>query len=624
MQKLDVLLLYGSQSGTSESLAHSFARLCQVRLGLQVEAAGLDQYDPKSLAGLSKDKVIGFIVSTFGEGDPPDNAVEFATYLAGAKSTQRLTNLKFFAFGLGSSKYQFYNRFVDDVDQSLIAAGASRIGSVGKLDEAQKSDASWNEWKDATIQQLAESFHRQVVIAGVVDVEAEFDIVDLSYAATPLGTASHALEYAQLLGGRVTHFTAPIAHSKVLSSGQKVYLHLEFDMKGADRLITYEVGDHLAFWPSNFNTEIERMGRMFAWDETRLKAPITLRARTESRSQISGPKRTTRDSILRHQLDICGPVSKLTMRLLSRFAPSEKAREFVDRLVKNKETWRALVVAQHLTCGKVMELAVKQSTEKTWPETLFILLIQTLPKLRPRYFSIASSPLQAARRVGITVAVLKTALQGVQGDTFHGLATDHLHSMHSIASGRAASDGTCNYQPRRFALMGRGDALLHIRSSKFRPPMRHETPMIMVAAGSGIAPFRAFVQQRHALSDDGAQIGESLLFFGCRSASEDLLYKNEWDSIADRGWFELDVAESRAVDAKVYVQDRVRARQEEVLRLMRHEGASLYICGSTKMANAVRGVITEMLVETVNSVDEVQKCLEEWRVSKRLQEDVWS
>lgn len=134
----DVVIFWGSQSGKSEHLAKTFARECQVRFGIRAMAADLDLFDFEHLAELTKGRLIGFVVATYGEGDPTDNAAGLFDYLQALRedSIIQLSQLEYFCFGLGNSKYEAYNKFVDHVDQTLTSAGARRIGSVGKADEA--------------------------------------------------------------------------------------------------------------------------------------------------------------------------------------------------------------------------------------------------------------------------------------------------------------------------------------------------------------------------------------------------------------------------------------------------------------------------------------------------------
>lgn len=134
----DVLIFWGSQSGKSEHLAKAFARECQTRFGIRAMAADLDLFDFEQLASLTNGRFIGFVVATYGEGDPTDNAAGLYDYLQTIRedATIQLSQLEYFCFGLGNSKYEAYNKFVDHVDQTLASAGARRIGSVGKADEA--------------------------------------------------------------------------------------------------------------------------------------------------------------------------------------------------------------------------------------------------------------------------------------------------------------------------------------------------------------------------------------------------------------------------------------------------------------------------------------------------------
>jgi NADPH-ferrihemoprotein reductase len=152
-----IIVFWGSQSGNAERLANSFVRDCVVRFNLPAMAANLDLYDYGQLGEISEGRLVGFVLTTYGEGNPTDNATGLYEYLrrVGKSRGTPLSRLQYFCFGLGNSKYQFYNSFVDYVDKTLSLCGAQRIAPAGKIDEAQRSDADWLSWKDEMLMILA-------------------------------------------------------------------------------------------------------------------------------------------------------------------------------------------------------------------------------------------------------------------------------------------------------------------------------------------------------------------------------------------------------------------------------------------------------------------------------------
>jgi cytochrome P450/NADPH-cytochrome P450 reductase len=149
--------------------------------------------------------------------------------------------------------------------------------------------------------------------------------------------------------------------------------------------------------------------------------------------------------------------------------------------------------------------------------------------------------------------------------------------------------------------------------------------MIMVGAGTGMAPFRGFLQERADLKEKGVPIGESILFFGCRNAENDFLYADELQGFADSGVTDLQVALSRADgQPRTYVQDLIEREQDHVWDLLA-AGAVIYICGNAStMAPGVRTALTKIHQnKTRGSTEAAQQWLADLKASDRLLEDIW-
>ena len=153
-------------------------------------------------------------------------------------------------------------------------------------------------------------------------------------------------------------------------------------------------------------------------------------------------------------------------------------------------------------------------------------------------------------------------------------------------------------------------------------------PIIMVAAGTGIAPFRAFLQERARLSKMGREIGRTILFFGCRHEDQDFLYADELKQWANQPElnFSIVTAFSRSGDGgrKVYVQNRVQEHADEVCNLITEKEASFYLCGSAAMARDVSKVVSEEIRQRENWSEEQAKVfMDKQKRIKRWQQDVW-
>src|ERR1700722_15656754 len=149
LQKKDLVIFWGSQSGTAEGFANRLVRDCRSRFGLDALSADLSDYDPQSISNTPSTKLAIFIISTYGEGDPSDNATQFLSWLDTNKTVQ-VPKLSYAAFGLGNKKYKFYNKVVDVVVEALDRSGAISLLPVGKADDSNgTTEEDFTEWKQS-------------------------------------------------------------------------------------------------------------------------------------------------------------------------------------------------------------------------------------------------------------------------------------------------------------------------------------------------------------------------------------------------------------------------------------------------------------------------------------------
>ncbi|KAJ6031600.1 hypothetical protein N7540_002332 [Penicillium herquei] len=615
--KKEIIVFWGSQSGKSERLAKEFVRECNTRFGLAAMAADIDMFDFNQLATMTKGRYVGFVVATDGEGDPTDNAIGFC-------------------FGLGSSQYQSYNRFVDFVDEAISSAGGSRIAPVGKVDETLRSDQPWLSWKESVINDLAVRFGKVELEVVTGSSRPKISLVKSSNQESHDRADSHIAEHFSVKG---KHQKRPqiVQINKIYSLSKdrlkvdsnlptRQYLYVELDTKIQNGTLKYRTGDHLAIWPINPEHEVELMAEIFGWDDETLKEVVNLEVNSgiddlESTIPVETP--TTRNSILRYQLDICGPLFPEILSLMKIYCPTTEGKNYLESVMGRNECWEE-IIAQHLTCAQIMRRA---APNEKWPEELFCALIQTLPKLRPRYYSIASSSVVNPESIALTVSVVQTRLPGPNG-TFFGLATGYLRSFcgqnecQDILQTKpldcsSYSHPNYNLDGPRSILAGR-KVFAHVRSTPFNLPQSSDVPFIMFAAGSGIAPLRTFFQERLRLKKKGRDVGLMTLFFGCRSR-DDLLYAELWEesvnvkNLKTHFAFPADPEKER----KVYVQDLLsHDTGKEVAELILNQGAMVYICGSSNMARGVKGALDDILGGKA-SVAQLKEL-------KRLHEDVWT
>ena len=529
------VIFYGSQTGTAEDYASRLAKEGSSRFGLKTMVADLEDYDFENMDKFPDDKIAFFVMATYGEGEPTDNAVEFYEFftndpVAFSESTDEkpLSNLKYVAFGLGNNTYEHYNSMVRKTDACLSKLGAKRIGDAGEGDDgAGTMEEDFLSWKDPMWAALAEEMgleEREAVYEPVFSVEEKPDMSvedDTVYVGEP--NKNH-LENMQK-GPYNAHnpFIAPIAESKELFTAKdRNCLHMEIDMSGSN--LSYTTGDHVAVWPTNAGAEVDRFLQVFSSLDRR-HTVIGVKA-LDVTAKVPFPTPTTYDAAVRYHMEICGAVSRQFMSTLAPFAPNEAAKAEMTKLGSDADYFKAKISSQYLNIAQ----ACQSVSSEPWTAVPFSCLIESINKIVPRYYSISSSSLVQPQKVSVTAVVEAIRVPGA-GHVVKGVTTNYLLALKQKQHGDPSPD------PHGMTYEIKGprnkyDGIhvpIHVRHSNFKLPSDPSKPIIMVGPGTGVAPFRGFIQERAEQAKKGEDVGETVLFYGCRRRDEDWLYKEEWE-----------------------------------------------------------------------------------------------
>ena len=525
------------------------------------------------------------------------------------------------------------------MDETLSALGASRIGPIGLADESQgTTEESFMDWKEAILEDLGAvvtlTEHPITYEPTIAISEVSVDKKDIY-----LGELNEKHLYGQT--GRVAYnkknpYAAPIATSRIIASVlNRNCLHLEFDLSEVPAL-RYQTGDHLAVWPVNPENEVERLFELLGLDELERTRPVKIESKDTAASKLSLPSPTTKEALLKYYLEICALASRDFLVMLAQYAPTPAAKEKLLLFGQDKDAFRTEIAARCLSIGKVME---RVESEAKWTKVPFSLFVESFGRLQPRKYSISSSPLVQPRQPAITVIANNRQLE-LQKDAqkaasqFMGLTSNFLLAHErSYKGAEKPSESQQQSSLIKYDLNGPrekladGKVLIHIERSTFKLPTNPMIPVVMIGAGTGIAPFRGFVQERARLTELGKPIGKMLLFFGCRSEGTDFLYREEWNHWKGKLGDSLEIiaAFSREPSMdKVYVQHRVRQEGEKVGQLVDDRGI-VYICGSAAMAREVRQELVNILAKRKGmdpeEVDE--KVMTKMKKGGLYQEDVW-
>ncbi|KAI7860075.1 hypothetical protein BDC45DRAFT_564088 [Circinella umbellata] len=628
-QNRKVVIFYGSQTGTAEDCAERIGKQCKKRFGVVPLVLDIEQCNMKLLDQVPEDSLAIFVMATYGEGEPTDNAQEFWDLLENPEYSEGddLRNLRYFIFGLGNSSYTYYNWVCKTVDEKLTGSGATRIGELGMGDDEKSLEDDFEAWQE---EQLWPLFGDALQVdAASQDSSA---VADTKYKVVELEEPEGHV-YSGELGdlsvaewGAKKPYPAPITSRDLLSASDRHCLHLEVDISNTG--MTYSTGDHIAIWPTNSEDELFKLAHSLGLEE-KLDTVIRVTATDETSAKKSPfPQPTTYRAMMRHYLDICQIPSRDVLQMLVRFAPTPEAGETIKKLATDKDEYKRVVVDAVRNLAEVLDYtgAVFQIPGDV--------LVESFGRLQPRYYSISSSSSESPNTVSVTAVTLKYRPEPTPERTVFGVNTNYLWAVHKNLN----DDDEAIQVETEYSVTGpNGDYFndklntaklpVHIRQSNFKLPTDDTKPVIMVGPGTGVAPFRGFVRERVHRKKQGKQIGPTILYFGCRRQDEDFLYNEEWKELFN----ELDDtskminAFSRETDKKVYVQDKLKENGEETWNLLQNN-ASFYVCGEAKyMAKDVQKAIIGF-AKQYGGLDDAaaEEYVSKLRDTGRYQEDVWA
>lgn len=517
-------VVYGSQTGNARRAAEQIAHDAEAA-GLPVRLLRADAYPTRELAG---ERLLYVVISTQGEGDPPDDAIGLVEFLEGRRAP-KLPALKFAVLALGDSSYADFCGIGRRIDARLAELGAQRVQPLGEADLDIDTVAA--PWRGQALQHAREQLGNAAPLATVTPLRG----------AVATTAWSHERPFAaevlanQPISGRDFKGPAFGQHGAV---GKRVR-HLELSLEGSG--LHYEPGDALGIVHRNPPALVESVLQALRLDG---RAEVSLGEETLPLAEWLASRRE---------------LSKLSRPFLAAHAEQARAGELQTLLSPTQPAGLAALLADHQL------IDVLRRWPADWDHTA---LVAALRPLAPRLYSIASSRKRVGDEVHLTVDELRYRAHG----------HDHLGAASGFLS----------------ALAEGAHAPVYVEANeRFRVPADPARDIIMVGPGTGVAPFRGFVQER---AETGAS-GRNWLLFGARHFNRDFLYQVEWQQALQRGELhELDLAFSRDQADKIYVQHRLRQRGREVYGWLR-EGAHFYVCGAIGMGRDVHAALLEIVAE---------------------------
>jgi cytochrome P450/NADPH-cytochrome P450 reductase len=580
-----LLVLYGSNMGTAEEVARRIGQDGEEN-GFVVRIAPLDDYAGR----LPKDGLLAIVSSSYN-GLPPDNAVKFCEWLRdGGLADDALAGVTYAVFGCGNrdwaATFQAVPRFIDE---QLAARGARRIYQHGEGDARDDFDGQFKRW----YQPLRATVARELGIR----IEAEEAAGAKPLYKLEIVPGRQMSPFVDSFGARpmTVRVNRELHRKDGDQASDRSTRHIELELPPD---VTYRAGDHLGVIPHNSDTVVKRVAARFGFERD---AFIRLRRLTSRKTFLPVEQTISVYRLLGDYVELQDVATRSQIQTLLAYTecPPEKIR--LGAWAGDDETSQARYKEEVLARRKSL---IDLLEEFPACQLSFEVYLEMLAPLRPRYYSISSSPLVDGRSCSITVAVVEGPARSGYG-AFAGVCTNYL---------RRQAEGGVIY------------AFVRDTKSAFRLPDDSKVPIIMIGPGTGLAPFRGFLQERAALKAGGAEVGDALLFFGCRHPRQDFIYEDELRGFERQGVARLSTAFSRVEgQPKCHVQGEIYARRDEVWRMI-EDGAAVFVCGdASRMAPDVRRTFAAIYREKTGAGEaEAESWLDEMAAHNRYLVDVWA
>ena len=681
-----VRFLYGSQTGNAADICKAMSAEAAV-LGKGSFATSCASMNETDVAAVLRPGAVSvFVVSSTGDGDAPDNCDAFFTRLKRAAKTgagKAGVGSQYCVLGLGDQNYSAFMAVPRAFTAAMEKAGATAFYPRGEADDTLGLYEYAETWQEGLWAPLRHAVKRapafvadpEGAAAEAAGAKAEAKAAaaaakkttspaaaddevsstapiegvpampacrtrvawlaaddTAAVAAYPVGTVGAKPADGGAAFSAASPYLAPISKRALLtdSRSDRRVVHVEFDLSGAaaSGAAAYEPGDSIGVLPANDPALVARVADRLGldlearfdllWAEGHEPPPGAPGGSGSEPPPVPLPHirrpATVRDA-LTHAVDLTSPARKSQLRVFAEYCAEDDPgkRNLLALCAKSgKARYAREIVEERASTLDLLNMAPSCFAGPSGSEH-FGAFLDAVPPLQPRMYSITTAPETAPATPAVAFSVVR--FRSPAGASREGVATNWLDRLEPLATARVP--------------------VFIKRSVAFRPPDSLATPTLMIGPGTGVAPFRGFLQRRAAMlaratEAEKAAVGPCWLFFGCRRAEEDFLYRADLEAFETNGVLDaLHCAFSRENPSgeKTYVQHLMRGKMTEIAALVSAPGARVYVCGDGGgMAKDVHAALRDALVTLPEVADEqaAEAALAAMTKEGRYVRDIWS
>lgn len=575
--KNQLLVLYGSNAGTCKYLAEDMATVAGEQ-GMQVTVKTMDA----AASGLPRNQPVVIITPSY-EGRPADNAAHFVNKVENATPGSKVLNgVQHAIFGVGNSEWTAtFHRIPKILDGLMPQLGSKAIVSSGYVDVKEDLVGVWEEWRDG-------------LLAALRGENAGMSTVPAGEATTQLTVTVEKPQTAIQLAGEEISEGVVLANKEIASKEVgPAKRHMEVELPAG---MAYEPGDYLVVLPINPRSVVTRVCNRF---KVNLDDVITIQGTSKGFLKSDHP--ITLASLLYSRVELSTPASKRQVEATLKTVGDTDEQKHLEKMVSSDESFKSEILSKRKSVIDILEDF--PSAQLPLPAYL-----DMLKPLAPRQYSISSSPLGSVRDRDHQHSDLES-----EGSRYIASITYDVHGAPAHSGNGRVFEGVCSTYLANHAVGSKIRCYVRRTNGGFHLPADPAVPIIMIGAGTGLAPFRGFIQERACLANaarSGAHaekeqnFGPALMYFGCRDAEKDYIYREELEQWEAQGVVQMRPAFSRSARADEdsspswrYVHQRMWEEREELSQVFR-DGGKIYVCGSaSKLAKSAMNCVVDIWME---------------------------